>query len=132
MDDKVYVFDEEGARYEVNNIDAMLEEMPDEGLQLIYKSTRYFHEFNKTVLQLIENKKIEQTEGKPYDVEGVERGLNAFATKITEKLGAETLTLFDDETDAQWEANRPKDFDKLINEGEEPTGEGEEPTGEEE
>ena len=108
---KVYVFDEEGSRYEVNNVTAMLDEMPNEGLELIYKSTRYFHEFNKTVIEMIEKGVIEQTEGNPYDVEGVERGITAFADKITEKLGADKLTLFITETDAQWEANKPKGFE---------------------
>lgn len=111
MDDKIYVFDEEGARYEVTNIEAMLEEMPEDGLEAIYKSTRYFHEFNKTVVELIKKGIIEQTEGKPYDVEGVERGLTAFEGKITEKMGAEKLAQFIEETDAQWEANKPKGFD---------------------
>lgn len=116
MSEKIYIFDEEGSRYEVNNAKAMLEEMPDEGLEMIYKSTRYFHEFNKTVLELMDKGIIEQTEGNPYDVEGVERGLTAFADKITEKLGADTLTQYNEETDAQWEANKPKDF-KLPEEG---------------
>ncbi len=110
MSNKVYIFDEEGSRYEVTNTKAMLEEMPDDGLELIYKSTRYFHEFNKTVLELMDKGIIEQSEGNPYDVEGIERGLTAFADKITEKLGAEKLAQFIEETDKQWEANKPKDF----------------------
>jgi len=111
MSKKVYVFDEEGSRYEVNNIEAMLNELPDDGLELIYKSTRYFHEFNKTILELIKLGKIEQTEGNPYDVEGVEIGLEAFAEKIKDKLGEEVLAKFIEETDAQWEANKPSELD---------------------
>jgi hypothetical protein len=108
MSKKVYVFDEEGSRYEVNNIEAMLNELPDDGLELIYKSTRYFHEFNKTIIALIELGKIEQTEGEPYDFEGVELGLKAFGDKIKDRLGDETLAKFIEETDAQWEANKPE------------------------
>lgn len=110
MEEKIYIFDEEGARYEVTNIEALLEELPDEGLESIYKSTRYFHEFNKTVLELIERKIIEQTEGKPYDVEGVERGMKAFETKIIEKMGSDVLAEFIKDTDAQWEENKPETF----------------------
>jgi len=111
MGEPIYVFDEEGARFLVTNVNAMLEEMPDEGLEVIYKSTRYFHEFNKTVLQLMDRGIIQQTEGNPYDVEGVERGLTAFADKITEKLGGDKLIQYNEETDAQWEANKPKGFE---------------------
>jgi hypothetical protein len=108
--DKIYIFDEYGDRYEVAEINEMLKEMPDDGLEGIYKSTRYFHEFNKTILQLIEHKKIEQTEGIPYDSDGVDRGLDAFANAIIERLGDETLKSWQEETDAQWEANKPNDI----------------------
>lgn len=106
--EKVYIFDEFGDRYEVGKIKEMLQEMPNEGLEVIYKSTRYYHEFNKTVLQLIEHKKIEQVEGEVYDVEGVERGLTAFEDRIVEVLGEEKLKEWQEETDAQWEANKPE------------------------
>jgi len=111
MSEPIYVFDEEGSRFIVTNVSAMLEEMPDEGLEVIYKSTRYFHEFNKTVIELMKKGVIEQTEGEPYDVEGVERGIKAFADKISEKLGVDKLIQYNEETDAQWEANKPKSFE---------------------
>jgi hypothetical protein len=104
---KVYIFDEFGDRYEVTDIDAMLTELPEEGLEVLYKSTRYFHEFNKTVLELIDHKIIEQVEGEKYDVEGVENGMKAFEAEIKQRLGEQTLTTWIEETDAQWEANKP-------------------------
>jgi hypothetical protein len=104
---KVYIFDEFGDRYEVTDIDAMLRELPEEGLEVLYKSTRYFHEFNKTVLELIDHKIIEQVEGEKYDVEGVENGMKAFEAEIKQRIGEATLTTWQEETDAQWEANRP-------------------------
>ena len=104
---KVFIFDEFGDRYEVENIQGMFEELPDDGLEVIYKPTRYFHEFNKTVIELMEHKIIEQVEGASYDVEGVERGLEAFEKEITKRLGEDVLKQWQEETDAQWEANKP-------------------------
>lgn len=104
---KVYIFDEFGDRYEVTDIDAMLKELPEEGLEVLYKSTRYYHEFNKTVLELIDHKIIEQVEGEKYDVEGVENGMKAFEAEITQRIGESTLKTWQEETDAQWEANKP-------------------------
>lgn len=105
--EKIYIFDEFGDRYQVENIDAMMKEIEDEALEVIYKPTRYYHEFNKTVLQLVELGKIQQMEGTPYDVEGVERGLKYFEDEITKRFGAEKLKGWQDETDAQWEASKP-------------------------
>ena len=110
MNEKIYIFDEEGSRFEVHNVEAMLDELPKDGLEMIYKSTRYFHEFNKTVLKLIELGKIELQEGEPYDVDGVENGLKHFRSKIIETFGQDGLDRFDAETDAQWEENKPDGF----------------------
>lgn len=107
MSEKIFIFDEEGSRYEVTNIEALLNELDNDGLELIYKSTRYFHEFNKTILELIERRIIEQTEGTPYECDGVEIGLIAFEGEITKRLGPEKLAKFIAETDAQWEENKP-------------------------
>lgn len=106
--DKIYIFDEFGDQYEVSDIDAMLKELPEEGLEVIYKPTRYFHEFNKTIQELMEHNIIEQVEGSPYDSEAVERGLSAFEGEIKQRLGEDTLREWQEETDAQWEANKPK------------------------
>ena len=112
--DKIYIFDEVGSRYEVTNMTEMLEQLPDDGLEGIYKSTRYYHHYNKGFLELIEHGLIEQVEGEEYDVAGVDRGLEAFADKITEKMGDEVLNTFIEETDAQWEANKPPDLKRLA------------------
>lgn len=104
---RICIFDEFGDQYEVGNIDGMLTDLPDDGLEVIYKPTRYFHEFNKTILELKERKIIEQVEGTSYDAEAVERGMKAFEAEIKQRLGEETLTAWQEETDAQWEANKP-------------------------
>jgi hypothetical protein len=112
--DKIYIFDENGDQFEVTNIDGMLTDLPDDGLEVIYKPTRYFNEFNKTITELMEHKIIEQVEGSPYDAEAVERGMKAFESEIKQRLGEETLIKWQEETDAQWEANKP-DFDNRKN-----------------
>ena len=117
--ERVCIFDENGDQYEVTNIDGMLTDLPDEGLEVIYKPTRYFHEFNKTIQELMEHKIIEQVEGTPYDTDAVNRGLRAFEAEIKQRLGEETLTKWQEETDLQWEANKPD-----LNKNEGDSGEG--------
>jgi arsenate reductase-like glutaredoxin family protein len=105
--EKIFIFDEFGDRYEVTNIVAMLDELPDDGLEMIYKSSRYYNEFNKTIEELKSKGAIQQVEGEDYDVEAVEKGLEYFAETIEKRLGKETLDKWIEETDAQWEANKP-------------------------
>lgn len=105
--EKIIIFDEFGDQYMVDNIVAMLDEMPEEGLEVIYKASRYFNHFNLHIEEMKDKGVIQQIEGEDYDKEAVERGLTYFADKITEKLGADTLTTWNEETDAQWEANSP-------------------------
>lgn len=106
---RISIFNEEGDRFVVDNIEAMLTELPDEAFEVIYKPTRYYHEYNQMICEMIEKNIIQQTEGPKYDSEAVERGLKAFEGEIIKRFDEETLKEWQVETDAQWEANKPKD-----------------------
>lgn len=107
MSQRMFFFDEVGDKWEVYEMEEMLEEFLDEDLKEVYVSTRYFHELELAKLELIKLGLLEQVQGEHYDAEAVILGAETIAIAIVKRFGQETLDLLDSEVDITWQENKP-------------------------
>ncbi len=104
---KYYIYDEFGDRYEVSNIKGMLNDIDDDGIEVILKPTMYFHELNKCLSELMDKNIIQKTLGEDYDAEAVDRAIDEFKIEVVSRFGQETLDEWVEDTMKQWENNKP-------------------------
>lgn len=104
---QMFFFDETGDKWEVYDMEGMLEEFLDEDLKEVYVSTRYFHELEMAKLELIKLGLLEQVQGEYYDAAAVVLGADTIAEAIVERLGQDILDQLDSEVDVTWQENKP-------------------------